>query len=132
MNETKQTSKTKSLSMNEEKIYLLISSYLSFVLNENTPNFYDENFLNLINTLFTKGKIEASRYLRSLFHTQNKKWALVNQNYNNKFEEFIKKDFSYVQPQSNTNHALGLKEAKDIVDWIEANQTYTRYFNHKI
>lgn len=126
MNETKQTEQNWAISVNEEKMYLLIKQYLRHVLNEVVPDFQDKHFLALMDALFENGKVGAIRYLRSLFPAQDKQWNHTGY-INNKFEKFIKTDYPHIKPQQNKVSELGLREAKDIVDWIEANRQYTKY-----
>ena len=126
MNETTQTEQNWAISVNEEKMYLLIKQYLRHILNEAVPDFQGKHFLALIDTLFGNGKVEAIKYLRSLFSIDEQPWIPSGYN-NNKFEEFINTKFSHIKPQQNKYYRLGLKEAKDIVDWIEANRQYTKY-----
>lgn len=126
MNETKQTEQNWAISVNEEKMYLLIKQYLRHVLNEVVPDFQDTHFLALMDALSENGKVGAIRYLRSLFPVQDKQWNHTGY-INNKFESFIKTDYPHIKPQQNKVSELGLREAKDIVDWIEANRQYTQY-----
>ncbi len=129
MNETQkieQNEETEGLSVNEERMYLLVKNYLRHVQTELVVNFSNEPFYTLLHILFTRSKVEAIKYLRSLFPVQNKKWIPTNYS-NNKFEEFIDVNFQHIKPQHDKYSELGLKEAKDIVDWIEANRNYTRH-----
>jgi len=127
MNETTQTKQVEVLSLNEERMYLLTKRYLDHVMKE-LPiiEFYESQFFTLMNAFFKHGKVEAIKYLRSLFLEPSKEWNTTRQN-NNGFEEFIKTDCSHIKPYYYRNSGLGLKEAKEIVDWIEANRQYTQY-----
>ena len=127
MNETTQTKQVEVLSLNEERMYLLTKRYLDHVMKE-LPiiEFYERQFFTLMNTFFKHGKVEAIKYLRSLFLEPSKEWNTTRQN-NNEFEEFIKTDCSHIKPRYCGGSGLGLKEAKEIVDWIEANRQYTQY-----
>lgn len=127
MNETTQTNQVEVLSLDEERMYLLTKRYLDHVMKE-LPiiEFYEKQFFTLMNTFFKHGKVEAIKYLRSLFLEPSKEWNTTRQN-NNKFEEFIKTDCSHIKPYYYRNSELNLKEAKEIVDWIEANRQYTQY-----
>lgn len=127
MNETTQTKQVEILSLDEERMYLLTKRYLYHVMKE-LPiiEFYEKQFFTLMNIFFKHGKVEAIKYLRSLFLEPSKEWNTTRQN-NNKFEEFIKTDCSHIKPYYYRNSELGLKEAKEIVDWIEANRQYTQY-----
>jgi len=127
MNETTQTKQVEVLSLNEERMYLLTKRYLDHVMKE-LPiiEFYESQFFTLMNAFFKHGKVGAIKYLRSLFLEPSKEWNTTRQN-NNGFEEFIKTDCSHIKPYYYRNSGLGLKEAKEIVDWIEANRQYTQY-----
>lgn len=129
MNKTtqnEQNEEAEALSVNEERMYILVKNYLRHTLNELVPNFYGRQFYNLMNLLFTKSKVEAIKYLRSLFPVQDRKWIPTQYN-NNTFEKFIDANFQHIKPQHDKYSKLGLREAKDIVDWIEANRKYTQY-----
>lgn len=126
MNETTQTEQAKLLSVDEESMYILVKQYLRHVLNVAVPDFQEKQFDTLISILSEKGKVGAIRYLRSLFPAQDKQWNHTGY-INNEFEKFIKTDYPHIKPQQNKVSELGLKEAKDIVDWIEANRQYTQY-----
>jgi len=90
------------------------------------PDFEEKQFDTLISILSENGKVGAIRYLRSVFPMPDKQW-IYSGYINNKFESFIKTDYPHIKPQQNKVSELGLKEAKDIVDWIEANRQYTQY-----
>ena len=127
MNETTKTEQALNLSANEKKMKLLIYEYLYHVLKElPVVKFYDEQFLTLIDILFHDGKVGAIKYLRSLFQEPDREWNSTGRD-NNRFEEFIKTDYPQVKPLHYKRLLLGLKEAKDIVDWIEVNRQYTQY-----
>lgn len=131
MNETTKTEQTLNLSMNEKKMKLLIYEYLCHVLKElPVVKFYDEQFLALIDILLHDGKVGAIKYLRSLFPDLDKQWNHTG-SINNEFEKFIKTDYPHIKPQQNRVSELGLREAKDIVDWIEANRQYTQYLTER-
>ena len=125
MNETTQTEQAKLLSVDEEGMYILVRQYLRHVMNLVVPDFEEKHFDTLISILFEKGKVEAIKYLRSVFPAPDKQW-IYSGYINNEFEEFIKTDYPHIKPQQNKVSELGLKEAKDIVDWIEANRQYTQ------
>ena len=126
MNETTQTEQAKLLSVDEESMYILVKQYLRHVLNVVVPDFEEKQFDTLISILSEEGKVGAIRYLRSLFPTSDKQW-IYSGYINNKFERFIKTDYPHIKPQQNKVSELGLRDAKDIVDWIEANRQYTKY-----
>jgi len=126
MNETTQTEQAKLLSVDEESMYILVKRYLRRVLNVAVPDFEEKQFDTLISILSENGKVGAIRYLRSVFPMPDKQW-IYSGYINNKFESFIKTDYPHIKPQQNKVSELGLKEAKDIVDWIEANRQYTQY-----
>ena len=126
MNETTQTEQAKLLSVDEESMYILVKRYLRRVLNVAVPDFEEKQFDTLISILSENGKVGAIRYLRSVFPMPDKQW-IYSGYINNKFESFIKTDYPHIKPQQNKVSELGLKEAKDIVDWIEANRGYTQY-----
>lgn len=127
MNETTQTEQVGNPSTNEKNMRLLINRYLCHVLKElPVIEFHDNQFLALIDILFHDGKVGAIKYLRSLFPAQDKQWNHTGY-INNEFEKFIKTDYPHIKPQQNKVSELGLREAKDIVDWIEANRQYTKY-----
>jgi hypothetical protein len=113
-----------TLTKNEEIMYLRIKQYLRYVLNEEVPDFQHKHFLALLDVLFEKYKVEAIKYLRGLFPMGEIQWIPSGYD-NNKFEQFINTECSYVKPQQTGYSKLGLKEAKDIIDWIEANRKYT-------
>ena len=126
MNETTQTEQVGNPSTNEKSMRLLINRYLCHVMKElPVIEFHDKQFLALIDILFHDGKVGAIKYLRSLFPELDKQWNHTGY-INNEFEKFIKTDYPHIKPQQNKVSELGLKEAKDIVDWIEANRQYTR------
>ena len=127
MNETMETEQVGNPSTNEKNMRLLINRYLCHVMKElPVIEFHDKQFLALIDILFHDGKVGAIRYLRSLFPTSDKQW-IYSGYINNKFESFIKTDYPHIKPQQNKVSELGLRDAKDIVDWIEANRQYTKY-----
>lgn len=127
MNKTMETEPTENLLVNEKKMKLFIYEYLCHVLKElPVVKFYDEQFLALIDILFHDGKVGAIKYLRSLFQEPDREWNSTGRD-NNRFEEFIKTDYPQVKPLCHKYPLLSLKEAKDIVDWIEANRQYTQY-----
>ena len=126
MNETTQTEQAKLLSVDEESMYILVKQYLRHVLNVVVPDFEEKQFDTLISILSEEGKVGAIRYLRSLFPTSDKQW-IYSGYINNKFESFIKTNYPHIKPQQNKVSELGLRDAKDIVDWIEANRQYTKY-----
>ena len=126
MNETTQTEQAKLLSVNEERMYLLVKQYLRHVLNVVVPDFHEKHFDTLISILFGKNKIEAIKYLRSVFPMPDEQWNHTGY-INNEFEKFIRTDYPPIKPRQNKVSELGLKEAKDIVDWIEVNRKYTQH-----
>ena len=126
MNETTQTEQAKLLSVDEESMYILVKRYLCRVLNVAVQDFEEKQFDTLISILSENGKVGAVRYLQSVFPMPDKQW-IYSGYINNKFESFIKTDYPHIKPQQNKVSELGLKEAEDIVDWIEANRQYTQY-----
>lgn len=126
MNVQVKSNRREALSVNEGKMYILIKYYLIQVLDEPTLDFQDEQFRALMDQLFEKGKIEAIKNLREGFPMKEKQW--IQTDYASKeFYKFINEDFSHIKPEQRYGSDLGLKDAKDIVDWIEANKQYTQY-----
>lgn len=126
MNKTMETEQAKLLSVDEASMYILVKQYLRHVLNVVVPDFEEEQFDTLISILFHDGKVGAIKYLRSLFPALDIQWNHTGY-INNKFEKFIKTGYPHIKPQQNKVSELGLREAKDIVDWIEANRQYIQY-----
>jgi len=120
------SNRREALSVNEGKMYILIKYYLIQVLDEPTLDFKDEQFRALMDQLFEKDKIEAIKNLRGMFPMKEKQWIQTDYA-SNEFYKFINEDFSHIKPEQCYGSDLGVREAKDIVDWIEANRQYTQY-----
>ena len=126
MNDQVKFSQTEPLSTNEERMHLLVRAYLCHVLKDPTLDFQDKHFLALMDQLFEKGKIEAIKYLRGMFPMKEKQ--RIHTGYSSeRFYKFINEDFSHIKPDQYYCSDLSLKDAKDIVDWIEATRGYTQY-----
>lgn len=125
MNEITQTKYNELLLPSEAKMLVIIESYLCHILDAPNLEFNGKQFLALRDFLFTESKVSAIKYLRSLYCEPDKTW--ISTNNNNKFEDYINSNLRHIKPPQIKHPLLGLKEAKDIVDWIEANRQYTKY-----
>lgn len=107
---------------NKEKARILIENYLSTV--HHTEIFLCwKDFRTLLNLSmnFEKGKIPAIKFLRGLYTEESSEWNPSGYD-NNRFEAFVTSEES--KPTQTPNTLIGLKEAKDIVDWLVAQKDW--------
>lgn len=105
---------------NKEKARALIEKYLCNISNQNLV-LCKEKFDILMHIALDprKGKIQASQFLRELFPCAASNWNPCECEYN-RFESFVKDQNS--KPTQESRYMVGLKQAKDIVDWLDAQE----------
>lgn len=107
---------------NKEKARILIQAYLSNVAHtEITLCLADFQTLLLLSMDFEKGKVPPIRFLRGLYTSETSGWSPSGYS-NNQFEYFVKDQGS--KPAQTLYPLISLKEAKDIVDWLAAQQNW--------
>lgn len=125
MNKIIKIKEDKDPSINEKKMHLMIGYYLQQILNK-TPTFPKKHFNTLLRKIYTNDtEWEALNYLQNLFPTQDSKWIPTNKS--NNFQKYINEYFSKNGPHRDKISELGREDALDIIEWLQANQCYTKY-----
>lgn len=103
---------------NKEKARVLIETYLCNIHNQNFI-LREKEFGIFLNIALNpkKEKVEAIQFLRELFKGATVDWNICECK-NNYFEDFVKDQES--KPAQELHYMVGLKEAKDIVEWLVA------------
>lgn len=113
MNETAQ---------NREKAHALVEWYLQKACHQDIfLTQKDFETLLYLSLDLEKGKIPAIKFLRGLFLGEPMGWNPSGYK-NNRFEDFVKDQKS--KPSQIQSTLVGLKEAKDIVDWLVAQKDW--------
>ena len=114
---------------NKEKARNLIQAYLSTMYRQDIfMCFSDFRTLLRLSMDFEKGKIPAISLLCGLFKEEPSKWNPLGY-YDNCFEAFVKSEGS--EPTQTLDKLVGLKEAKDIVDWLVAQKDWLLWEHEK-
>ncbi len=107
---------------NKEKARILIINWL-MAMHRGDLFLSKEDFNTLLEIVTDpkKGKVPATKFLRNLFIDIPAPWSPSGYA-NNQFERFVQDQES--KPIQTLDYLISLKEAKDIVDWLVAQERW--------
>lgn len=107
---------------NKETARVMIEKYFSNLYHRDF--FLSKEDFNTLLEIVTdpkKGKVPATKFLRNLFIDIPAPWSPSGYA-NNQFERFVQDQES--KPIQTLDYLISLKEAKDIVDWLVAQERW--------